>query len=101
MEGFVQKQVQKYVLLQFCNSLNPAILLHAKGIIYLPRDEPANLHLTILALLHSGSKPDLQGSSSHSLLHHAENAIPPLLGDYDPFSVAQNPVEVMTVMLVS
>jgi len=48
---------------------------------------------------HSGSKPDLQGSGSHSLLHHAENAIPPLLGDYDPFSVAQNPV--MTVMLVS
>jgi hypothetical protein len=51
MEGFVQKQVQKYVLLQFCNSLNPAILLHAKGIIYLPWDEPANLHLTNLALL--------------------------------------------------
>jgi hypothetical protein len=50
---------------------------------------------------HSGSKPDLQGSGSHSLLHHAENAIPPLLGDYDPFSVAQNPVEVITVMLVS
>jgi hypothetical protein len=50
---------------------------------------------------HSGSKPDLQGSGSHSLLHHVENAIPPLLGDYDPFSVAQNPVDVMTVMLVS
>jgi hypothetical protein len=51
MEGFVQKQIQKYVPLQFCNSLNQAILLHAKGMIYLPWDEPANLHLTNLALL--------------------------------------------------